>query len=174
MGIGSKAVVVLAYAHWEGFYNDCVKSYLKFLTALGGRIRDAEWMMLVGALASSFQTLQDKRHSDEARREFVGRLQSIIDCGFDEFRTEVVLSRSNLDFNKLRGNYQILGFEAADLQRFRLKIDYEIVRWRHQVAHGDEPDLSAMDIDKHVDLIAELLLILADHFQSRILQLSSR
>ena len=50
LGIGSKAVVVLTYAHWEGFYNDCVKSYVDFLRENGGLMRDIDWMMLAGAL----------------------------------------------------------------------------------------------------------------------------
>jgi len=31
--IKSKAVVVLAYANWEGFYNECVHAYARFLSA---------------------------------------------------------------------------------------------------------------------------------------------
>jgi hypothetical protein len=30
-GVASKAVVVLAYANWEGFYNECVRAYLEIL-----------------------------------------------------------------------------------------------------------------------------------------------
>ena len=31
-GVASKAVVVLTYANWEGFYNECVRAYLSSLT----------------------------------------------------------------------------------------------------------------------------------------------
>jgi hypothetical protein len=168
-GIGSKAVVVLTYAHLEGFYNDCVRSYVEFLRANGGRMRDIDWMMLAGALVGEFQSLYDKNHSHEARRNFVESIRTIIDCGYDSFHSEVVQARSNLDFCKLRGNYQILSFDITNLQRYRLKIDHEIVSWRHQVAHGDQPDLSQLDIARHVDLVATLLLIVADQFQEAML-----
>ena len=36
LGIACKAVVVLAYANWEGFYNECVRTYLNFLREKGG------------------------------------------------------------------------------------------------------------------------------------------
>lgn len=169
LGIGSKAVVVLTYAHWEGFYNDCVKSYVEFLRANGGRMRDSDWMMLAGALMGEFQSLYDKNHSHQARREFVENIRSVLDCGYDRFHSEVVQARSNLDFCKLQGNYHILSFDITNLQRYRLKIDHEIVSWRHQVAHGDQPDLSQLDIARHVDLVSALLLIVADQFQEAML-----
>jgi hypothetical protein len=167
--IGTKAVVVLTYAHWEGFYNDCVQSYIDFLKTNGGRVRDADWMMLVGALSSQFQSLYDRRHSHEARRKFVEQFRTILECDYDSFDLEVVRARSNLDFCRLSGNYDILNFDIERLQTYRLRIDHEIVSWRHQVAHGDQPDLSQLDIERHVDLAAELLLVVADQFQEAML-----
>lgn len=164
-GIGSKAVVVLTYAHWEGFYNDCVEAYVEFLKANGGRIRDNDWMMLAGALVNELQSLNDRRHSHDARSDFVEILRTVVDCEYSKFEMEVVEARSNLDFPKLRGNYRILNFDISRLQTYRLRIDREVVAWRHQVAHGDQPDLSELDIDQHVDLVAMLLLIIADQFQ---------
>jgi HEPN superfamily RiboL-PSP-like protein len=56
------------------------------------------------------------------------------------------------------------------LQRFRLKLDKELVQWRHSVAHGDQPDLSTLDISDHIDFASHLLLVLADEFQAAMLQ----
>ncbi len=170
MGVGSKAVVVLSYAHWEGFYNDCVRSYAGFLKERGGRMRDKDWMMLAGAFTASFQSLHDKHNSRDARRAFIEKMKSLVDEDYGCFSFDVVLARSNLDFEKLTGNYHILSFDLGPLQRHRLKIDREIVAWRHQIAHGDQPDLSAMDVAKHTDLVSNLLLIIADQFQAAILE----
>lgn len=169
MGIASKSVVVLSYAHWEGFYNDCVRVYAHFLRERGGRVRDADWMMLTGVMGPELQTLMDRRHSHEARRSFVSSLRGIIDCEYRMFKEDVVLSRSNLNFQTISGNYQILSFDLGDLQPHRLRLDRELVSWRHQVAHGDQPDLSKMDIAQHVELAATLLLLVADHFQQGML-----
>ncbi|MER9238509.1 MAE_28990/MAE_18760 family HEPN-like nuclease [Mesorhizobium sp. M0633] len=169
MGIGSKAVVVLTYSHWEGFYNDCVKTYIEFLKERGGRIRDSDWMMLSGAFLSEFQSLQNKNHSFEARSIFINKMKDIIESGFDIFSVEVVLARSNLNFAKLSENYKILDFDLQPFQRHRIKLDKELVQWRHQVAHGDQPDLSALDIGQHINLTSNLLLLVADRFQQGIL-----
>jgi len=56
------------------------------------------------------------------------------------------------------------------MQRFRIRLDKEVVGWRHGVAHGDPPDLSALDIVDHVEFTANLLIVLADRFQYAMLE----
>jgi hypothetical protein len=46
-GVNSKARVVLTYANWEGFYNDCVRAYVRFLRDRLGKIRDTDRMSLI-------------------------------------------------------------------------------------------------------------------------------
>ena len=44
MSVASKAVVVLTYANWEGFHNECIRIYLDFLAEKGMRVADAGWL----------------------------------------------------------------------------------------------------------------------------------
>lgn len=82
----------------------------------------------------------------------------------------VIEARSNLNFDRLSENFELLSFDLNTLQRFRIRLDRELVGWRHGVAHGDPPDLSTLDINNHVDFTANLLLALADSFQSGMLE----
>jgi hypothetical protein len=168
--IASKAIVVLAYANWEGFYNDCVRTYLKFLTERGGRVRDRDWLLLVSALNSDFESVRDRNHSLDARRTFVANLKERIECGFEEIDGRTVEARSNLDFARLSQNYDLLSFDLSSMQNKRIRLDKELVHWRHAVAHGDSPDLSALDMNAHIDFAASLLVLVADRFQSAMLE----
>lgn len=107
-GVASKAVVVLAYANWEGVYNECVRAYLKFLVEKGGRVRDQDWMLLVSAFHADFESMRDRNHSLDSRQAFVKNLQARIDCGFDSVDGKIVEARSNLDFARLSENYGLL------------------------------------------------------------------
>ena len=78
----SKAAVVLAYANWEGFYNECVRAYIQFLTERGRKIRETDWMLLVGAFGSDFKSLRARNHSVEAKHQFVANLKARLECGF--------------------------------------------------------------------------------------------
>lgn len=169
-GINSKAAVVLSYAAWEGFYNECVDLYVRFLQERGGKVRDSDWMLLIGAFVSDFNSLRDRHHSTVARKEFIANLKVRIDCGFDSLDQTLIKARSNLDFERLSENYSILSFELSAMQRHRIRLNKELVGWRHAVAHGDSPDLSALDIADHVDFTAKLLTLVADCFQYAILQ----
>jgi hypothetical protein len=168
--IGSKAVVVLTYANWEGFYNECVRIYLDFLEEAGTKVADSGWLMLTGALSADFDTLRSRNHSHEGRRDFVAQLQTRLACGFEDFDRSVVMARSNLDFARLSDNLTLLSFEFSALQRSRIRLDKELVGWRHGVAHGDPPDLTAVSVSDHVDFAAGLMLALSDLFQNAILE----
>jgi hypothetical protein len=164
-GVASKAVVVLAYANWEGFYNECVRTYIKFLVEKGGKVRDRDWSLLVGAFSADFERMRDRNHSFESRRDFVMSLQTRIDCGFDAVDGKIVEARSNLNFARLSENYSVLNFDLATMQKVRNRIDKELVGWRHAVAHGDSPDLSTMDVEAHINFASSLLILIADRFQ---------
>jgi hypothetical protein len=169
-GVNSKAAVVLTYANWEGFYNECVRAYVRFLTERGGKVRETDWRLLVGAFASDFESLRAKNHSAMAKRQFVANLKARLECGFDSFDPTTVEARSNLNFERLSENYVVLNFDLESLHRFRIRLDKELVGWRHSVAHGDSPDLSALDIAGHVDFAALLLIAIADRFQYAMLE----
>lgn len=170
LAIGSKSVVVLSYAAWEGFYNECVRIYLDFLEHRGVKVADASWLLLAGAMSADFKSLRDRHHSDAAKREFVEQLKDRLICSFVNFDRSVVMARSNLDFAKLSSNFLLLALEITPFQGSRLRIDKELVGWRHGVAHGDPPDLTAVDVASHIKFASELLLIVADSFQHAILK----
>jgi hypothetical protein len=167
-GIQSKAVIVLSYAHWEGFYNDCISLYIDFLREERKSVSDVSWPMLIGLLQPDFQRLRDRNHSQLATVAFVRRFEQAMRSDFSGFDKEIVSSRSNLDFSKLKDNFEVMGFDCSPFLRWRLKIDNELVRWRHSIAHGDDPDLSAVDIKGHIAFTQDMLLALSDRFQIEI------
>jgi hypothetical protein len=170
LAIGSKSVVVLSYAAWEGFYNDCATIYIDFLEHCGVKISEANWSLLTGAMTSDFNSLRDRHHSEIAKKEFIDRLQHILTCDFKKFDRSVVMARSNLNFSKLSSNFSLLAIEIRPFETSRIRIDKELVGWRHGVAHGDPPDLTAVDVKSHIDFASQLLLTVSDSFQDAILQ----
>ena len=151
-------------------YNECVDAYIRFLRDRGGKIRDTDWMLLLGAFHADFESLKARDHSYDARRQFVEDLQARLECSFDSFNSAIVEARSNLNFERLAENFSVLNIDLSSMQRFRIRLDKEVVGWRHSVAHGDPPDLSALDSADHVEFTANLLALLADRFQHAMLE----
>ncbi len=166
----SRAAVVLAYASWEGFYNDCVQAYVEFLKENGRKIRETEWMLLVGAFSPAFESLRARNHSANARSQFIKEMKTFLECKFDQFDRSTIEARSNLDYEQLAQNFAILNFDLSVVQQFRNRLDKEVVGWRHLVAHGDAPDLTSLDIADHVKFTTNLMIEIADCFQYAMLQ----
>jgi hypothetical protein len=164
-GIASKAVVVLSYANWEGFYNDCIHIYIGFLREMGGKVRDNNWMLLLSVLHADLESVRDRNHSFDSRQQFVANLRGRLDCGFDAVEVTHIEARSSLDYARLTQTYQLLDFDLSSIQSSRNRLDKELVGWRHAVAHGDSPDLTVMDVSSHVDFTSKLLMLVSDRFQ---------
>ncbi|CAA0095864.1 Uncharacterised protein [Starkeya nomas] len=169
LGVSSKAVVVLSYAAWEGFYNECIDVYYKFLKENNIKVIDIGFKMLLGALTAEFESLRSRNHSGVSKRSFIEKLQEKMSCTFENFDLSIIRSRSNLNYDKIKENYEIMGFSLEALNPYRIKLDREIVGWRHGVAHGAPPKLMAVDTENHIELVNELLLIVSDHFQEAII-----
>ena len=162
--------MVLTYANWERCSDECLQAYMQFLQEQGKNITK-RWMLLVCAFHREFKSLEnEENHSAEARRDFVERLRSRLECDFKQFDPSPIAAKSNLNFERLAYNYSLMNFDLKPLQKFRIRLDKELVEWRHRVAHGNSPDLSAMDIADHVDFAARLLILVADNFQYAMLE----
>lgn len=170
--VRSKALVVLCYAMWEGFYNDCTEIFCRFLKLGSKSVKDVGWNMMAGVLNSDFDKLRDRKHSAAARIDFVEELKNQMASGFNDFDTSIVMARSNLDFQKLRHNYRVLHFNIEPFQPHRNRIDKEVVGWRNGVAHGELPDLTPLNANRHVTLVANIMILVADSFQQGILHVS--
>jgi len=163
--IGSKSIILLCYASWEGFYNDCVDTYFSFLKNSPRSVRDHCWNLLFSVLQSDFESLRSRNHSVQARLSFVRNLSDRLEARFGECDESVVKARSNLNFGRLRENFEILDFDVAPFEFHRLRIDKELVGWRNAVAHGSAPNLAYFDLKDHVDFTSKMLILLADQFQ---------
>ncbi len=170
MGVHSKALVVLSYAAWEGFYNECVDTYCDFLQLQGKRVSDAGWKMLVGALGAEFESLRSRDHSAAARRDFVESLRARLICDFTSFDRTTVKARSNLDWEKLDQNFQVLDFDLSPFQVHRNRLDVEVVGWRHGAAHGNAPNLGVLDAASHISLVGQIMSLVSDAFQSAMVE----
>jgi hypothetical protein len=166
--VSSKAAVVLTYANWEGFYNDCTEIYTQFLTKTNRKIKTRDWMLLLSVLNSDLESIKNRHHSMESKTDFIKKLKSRIESKYASIDKSQIQSKSNLNFKRLSESYSLLNFDINKYQPYRIRLDKELVGWRHGVAHGDSPDLTSMDISSHIDFALSMLLLVSDSFQQAI------
>ncbi len=167
-----RAFVVGCYAHWEGFFSDCVSEFLKYLRNTDRKVSEISWLLLVGRLAPEFQSLFDRRNSREAQKLFVERLKGHLSSGFDEFDSKCISPSSNLDYKRLVYSFDLIGIDASFFAVKRNIIDRQIVGWRHAVAHGNLIDLDELDLEQHKKTTLELMGACSDRFIEKIYEIN--
>lgn len=169
LGVQSKALVVLSYAAWEGFFNECVDAYCEFLLSRGMKVADVGWNLMVGVLEAQFESLRGRNHSPAAKRDFTIGLKDAMGCDFTEFDRKPLKARSNLNWDRLAESFLLMDFDVTPLLRHKNRLEVEIVGWRHGVAHGSAPNLGQLDASDHVRLVGEVMVLVADAFQAAML-----
>ena len=166
-----KSFIVGCYGHWEGFYNECVDAFVSAAIKQNLEVKDVSWSLMVGVFESDLRSVKDRNHSRESHVELIESLRTKSGSKFDRFDRTCIKSRSNLNFETIRKNFNLLDVDCSGFERFRLKIDRELVGWRHSIAHGDEIDMSLVDIKTHADLTSELLILVSNLTQQKMLSI---
>lgn len=166
--IAAQSLIVMCYAHWEGFFNFCVDLYVRAINEAGKEIIQLNPALLACEIDSHLMSLRDKNFNIEARPDFARKIFGTVGCKEITRGTSLLKSASNLDFNRLKTCLDALDVDENRLLPHRNFIVHELVKWRHQVAHGDEPELEQANLVEHSHHTEELLTIVLEIFSDRI------
>jgi hypothetical protein len=158
----TRAAVVLAYAHWEGFIKESGIKYLKFLNA---QQIVAETLKL--ELQAAFVAAHFKRAQESTKASFLGDLLGQIDACrrrvFSVNPRKVIDTESNLSSTVFRELVRGIGLDYLDLYATReVFVDSKIVYGRNSVAHGELVNFTAEEALDRVDGVVYLLDCFAD------------
>lgn len=164
----ARSLIVMCYAHWEGFFNFCVDSYVRAINQAGKEIVHQNPALLACEIDPHLMSLKDRNFPINARPDFARKVFGISGCKEITQGTSILKAASNLDFIRLRACLDALDVDEARLLPYRNFIVHELVKWRHQVAHGDEPELEQADLVEHSHRTEELLTIVLEIFSDRV------
>lgn len=162
----SRAIVVLSYAHWEGYCSSCAGTLIDYLEAKEVPYNSLPSEMLLGAMAGALDGYRDTADNLVSRRKLIKVFQDVLGNHIKNFDRRVILPRSNLNFERLRFIHEVIGADIQPFQKHRLKIDKELVEWRHLVAHGEMFTLENSLAAAHTNLCEELMFLTKDTFET--------
>ena len=140
-----KSMVLLLYAHWEGFIKRTSKLYLRYVSELKVKNKD---------LTLNFQALMLKKFAKECidkdglnlqkEFDFINMQNKIQDRVFkinidpnNEFDDDVINTQHNLSSKVLKNITQIVGIKYNDvIQRRSIYIDAMLVNHRNAIGHA--------------------------------------
>ncbi|SDW17482.1 hypothetical protein SAMN05444358_101126 [Ruegeria halocynthiae] len=161
----SRAIVVLSYAHWEGYCASCAGTFIDYLEAKKVPYSLLPPDMMLGAVSHALDSYRDTADNLVSRRKLLKLQQQAYTGHIERYDRRVILPRSNLNFDRLRFIHEIIGAEIQPFQKYRLKIDKELVAWRHLVAHGEMFALENLLAADHTKLCEELMFLTKDTFE---------
>jgi hypothetical protein len=167
--VGAKSLIVMCYAHWEGFFNFCVDRYVDYVNSLNREIILVRPELLACEVDPHLMSLKDRNFRIELRGKFARAMFDLQSCSKIVNGKPLLKAASNLDFDRLRDCLTMLGVAEDRFLPHRNFIAHELVKWRHQVAHRDEPTLDSADLLAHSHRTEELLVILSESFSDTIL-----
>lgn len=146
-----RVLVLLVYAHFEGFCKFAFLHYIKAVNREGIRCGDASYAIAAASLYDLFQSLRypeakcpefrntlpdDKKlHLFAREREFVQRANNFEER-FVIVPDDVVDTESNLEPIVLRKNLFKLGFRHDQFESIEGDI-HTLLNFRHKIAHGE-------------------------------------
>lgn len=160
-----KSIILLLYAHWEGFIKRSSKYYLRFISEkrinVNKLTRNFEAIMLKKyarecidldsknlAKEFAFMDAQQKRHN----RPFGIKID--VDNEFDD---EFIDTQHNLSSKVFRGIVQIIGINYNNAIKIRENyLDSNLLKHRHAIGHGNQmksaEEMQQLDFERIVQL----------------------
>jgi hypothetical protein len=146
-----RALVLLLYAHFEGFCKFALLHYVSAVNSTGITCREANNALVAASLAEMFQELRnpDKKSSifradlpDDAKLHRFARDREFVERAADFYSTNVnipdgvVDTESNLKPIVLRKNLYRLGFQHDQFETIEGKIHW-LLEDRNKISHGE-------------------------------------
>lgn len=179
-----KSMILLLYAHWEGFIKKSSKYYLKYVSDKNIKIKD---------LTSNFEAIMLKRFardcidqdSNNLAKEFalMDKHRKARDRPFkididvdNEFDKEFIDTQYNLSSKALANIIQIIGIKYNDAIRTRRQfLDVNLLKNRNAIGHGNqlkinsEEELSPLDFSQILKL-KNFVVLMLDYFAEVLLK----
>ncbi|WP_374301170.1 MAE_28990/MAE_18760 family HEPN-like nuclease, partial [Paracoccus sp. (in: a-proteobacteria)] len=164
-------LIVLCYAQWEGYLNYCVRNLIRIVNE--SKLPAGVLMpgLLVCELGPILESAIDRRFSFQSKIDMARQLNSAFKKMSVIENYKLVGAASNLDFKRLAEVFSALGIRLGELAHHKTFIERQLVAWRHQVAHGDAPNLEGADLIRHSQTTESLLTILGDKFSDRAMEI---
>lgn len=152
-----KAIVAMSYAHWEGYVRTCANRYFEHLTLRKRPFSDFERQIYVNSILGRLDALHRGRASVIDRCKLVNDILDGATKRFSSVSDGLVDTRSNLNTDVMIDICLICGIESGHFESNRTFIDVLLLKRRNNIAHGQQEDIRADEID---DFVARVLALM--------------
>jgi hypothetical protein len=151
-----RAGIALLYAHWEGYAKYCLSQYLAFVARR--RLKHSE--LRPGFVGLSVEARLDSEQGMSQLRRVTRRVEVLVNQSSERATIpwrKGIETKSNLSSDRCFDLFDLLGLDDGPLRLKAQLIDYDLLRPRNEVAHGQ---YLSVDRNAYSELHHEVLFIL--------------
>lgn len=170
-----KSLVVMLYAHFEGFFKDCMEIYIKYVNSSARLLKDFNDSIIAASLSREFSSFEDMNRkckeltspppSEDYLHKFHRRKELTITFNSNylhkqiRIKENVINTKSNLSYDVFQANMFILGLDYNKFDSEKTNIN-RLVNLRNSIAHGSQKD--PIEFHELEELEKNILLLMED------------
>ncbi|WP_040726651.1 MAE_28990/MAE_18760 family HEPN-like nuclease [Thiomicrorhabdus sp. Kp2] len=147
-----RALLLLIYAHWEGFIKSSTVKYLKALQKMGIPCNDLHPSLRAFYLYAQFKTQQG--NDWDKFSEAINSSEGLI---FTKDISGEVSTKSNLNTEVFKALVSRIGVSDLGIDLKKGLIDDGLLSSRNAIAHGEMREIELSDVINYKNLIVQLL-----------------
>lgn len=168
-----KTLIVMLYAHFEGFFKDCLECYIKYINSTNLLLNNFVDTVITASLCREYAAFEDSNrkckelttvppaeeflHRYHRRRELTKIFTSNYLNKKIRIDEKIINTKSNLDYGVMQENLYILGFDYNYFKDKQNTIT-KLVKLRNAVAHGSQKEpIEFLEFEKIEEDILEIM-----------------
>lgn len=163
-----KALVALAYAHWEGFVKYAATKYFEYISIRKLPYSTLSKQFYANSFLARMASFSTSKPSVRARIDFVDEVLSASAQRFSHINPDLINTGSNLKFDILKDICLVCDIDAKAFETHETFIDIILLKRRNSIAHGDDATVGIDEIDTLVDSTVELMRTFKNELENKI------
>ena len=161
----TKVLIVMLYAHLEGFFKDCMECYIRFINSTNRKVKEFNDSLITATLTKQFSSFEDMNrkckelisvppaedflHKFHRRKDLTKLFNSMYLDRQIRIRDNIINTKSNLMYSVWQENFYIVGLDEKYFHDYQFIID-KLVNLRNSVAHGSQRE--PIDYQEYIEL----------------------
>lgn len=142
-----RALVAMAYAHWEGYVRASAEKYFTHITLKKRFFRELDQQFYMNSFLARLDAFFQSKRSTQKSCEFITSVLASEDSRFSFINKDIIDTKSNLNADVIKDLCFVCGFNGDFFEEKRIFIDVTLLKRRNAIAHGQDEgiDISAVD-----------------------------
>lgn len=159
-----RALVTMAYAHWEGFVRASATKYFSHLTLKKRPYAELDLQFYKNSFLARLEAFFRSRANTEEGCRFIALILESQELRFSFINPQLVDTKSNLSTEVIKDLCLVCGFDSQFFEDNRFFIDVSLLKKRNAIAHGQDEGIEEGEADSYITTA----LALMEHFKTLI------